>query len=505
MDKFLKLPWKNIVLVSSIIIFFVVLTIVIILFAQGKEVTPEGVKSTGIVRLFTVPDDVNAYVDGEKVRLIENRIESVNPGEIRLRLEKDGFEAWEKTLFIEEGKVKNVYAQLFPQEINAEKISSTNIDQVTFPLNKETILFSVINSEIKDDNGIWRYELSKSLLDFGDNVPERLKSFDEELLKKLRSNDYDFDASNDSRYILINIPNLKERYILSVDNSSENIFLNEELGFYPSTATWYKNSESILIENNNIVFEYKINSDEKILVNYDPTSAPRYSIASDKIYYFQNNIEEIMSYSNNNSITLEEEIITKRERTPISIHTSESLSNIIVIKDQSGLYFYDIENEYQNKFSNKGEIIEVANNGKSVLFRRNQKIFSHTLEETFDDRIYRTKTNEIKTESEPTNIYYSTNNTNIIIFTENKNDKFYTLQITDVDGQNTQTIAKDLKIAEPIAQITNNGNALYLLIEESDKAEISEVNEEETNNLEDEEIEVIQNTVNLFKIDLVEN
>jgi hypothetical protein len=61
----------------------------------------------------------------------------------------------------------------------------------------------VVDSETDSQIGLWKYKITRNLLDFGSNEPERIATFDDELISFLKNSSYSIQIAGDSNYVLL--------------------------------------------------------------------------------------------------------------------------------------------------------------------------------------------------------------------------------------------------------------------------------------------------------------
>lgn len=443
------------------------LLVIAIIIAQGKKVTPDGrLVDTAIIRLNTIPSDVTVYIDGKKVNKIENRLEGIETGEITLKLEREGYSDWEKTITLEAGVVKDVYAQLYPTELQFEQITNTDVDKLFFPDDVDFLFYTVINSEVASENGIWKYKLTRNLLDFGTISPTKITSLNTNLLQKLKEEDYVLSISPDSNKFLLNLPKSQVLYLFDANKDQPFIELEKELGYYPENTRWFRNSDSLVIQNNHILFEYNISSKESTLITYNPESSPVSGVNTSVVYHLRPDLNEIQKYLNKNNVSLELPKGFIVDQTINQVRTLRTDPDILLITNDLGLNYIDLDKNYFLNFSPIGEIVAISNNGFSVIYEKENVLYTFTLEETPDGKSYYTKTSEITLNRDNlVNIYFSNNSSNIIaLAVDDEGNR--TLWLMDYDGKNPRKIISEQTISGTSSQITNDGTAMYLLLED---------------------------------------
>jgi len=131
-----------------LVLAFFALAPVLILNVQGYRFDFEKMKlvETGGLSIKTSTPEANVSVDGQYKNKTSSftrdlLIQNLAPGEYEIRVEKDGYYAWEKTLGVEERKVtkmENIY--LFPEEISFSAYKE-NIKDFFLSESKKTILY----------------------------------------------------------------------------------------------------------------------------------------------------------------------------------------------------------------------------------------------------------------------------------------------------------------------------------------------------------------------------
>ncbi len=151
MEKFLVKKLAFIVLVLA----FLIVAPLLILNIQGYRLDFKKMKlvETGGLSIKTSIPEVSVFINDQyknKTSAFSRDllVQNLTPGEYKIRIEKTGYQAWEKTLNIEEKKVtkaENVY--LFPQNIPFQ-IYKENIKDFFISPDKKKILYLTENNEI---------------------------------------------------------------------------------------------------------------------------------------------------------------------------------------------------------------------------------------------------------------------------------------------------------------------------------------------------------------------
>ncbi len=452
-------------LIGTIITLLLLLvSAIVVILAQGKKITDEGkVIETSIIRLSVFPKDVKAYINDKEVTLNENRIENLEPNTYKIKLTKPGYSAWEKSITIEAGIVKDVYAQLYPESIKFDIVTKLNVDKLFNSIDSEYIFYTVTSSTILSENGIWKLKLVRNLLDFNENRPIQVAKFDAPTLVLLK-NGYDLKISEDNNKILLLIA--KElAYVYDANQSNVKVDLFEKLGFTPTKVEWLRNSDSFIVTKDNLLFEYDINSNQSTLINYNSEENFVYGYGSNTVYYIK--AGKIYKYSNRVSalLVLPQKAINLLANIS-SIRIANFNSNIIVFNSDSGLVFVDLDKNYVELIDTKGLIITMALNGKGIIFENDKKLFSYNLEETTDGSTYKSGVFNLSITTEDlSDIYFSPGTKNVIALKKGDN-LTKELILMDFDGTNKRKLVSDFNIKGTTTMISKNSTELYALIHE---------------------------------------
>ncbi|MDD5696732.1 MAG: PEGA domain-containing protein [Candidatus Pacebacteria bacterium] len=138
-----------------LVLAFLALAPVLILNVQGYRFDFEKMRlvETGGLSIKTSIPEAGVSVNGQYKNKTSSftrdlLIQNLAPGEYEIRVEKDGYHAWEKTLGVEEKKVtkmENIY--LFPEEISFS-VYKENIKDFFLPENKKTIFYLADDDQI---------------------------------------------------------------------------------------------------------------------------------------------------------------------------------------------------------------------------------------------------------------------------------------------------------------------------------------------------------------------
>jgi hypothetical protein len=152
--------------IISIIVAFIIMiaaSLVIMFFARGYrvDISTQNLQQTGILSINSTPDGALIYVNNVPKDATNNSVTGLKAGEYSVRLEKAGYQTWEKQVPIETGRVSQINAlliSLFP-EIRPLTITG-GVNPVLSPDRQKIIYLAAANTEPGAELGIWLLNLS---------------------------------------------------------------------------------------------------------------------------------------------------------------------------------------------------------------------------------------------------------------------------------------------------------------------------------------------------------
>lgn len=447
--------------------------------AQGNQLGSDGnLTNTSILRVNSTPSDVTVYINDQKALRNENRIEWLVPGSTKVTLKKAGYIDWEKTVELKAGVIEDIYAQLYPERLDFDKISDVNVDNFFFANNSDYIFYSVVNGEKDTDNGLWRLKLKRNILDIGNLVPSKVYTFTTTELVKLRANLYDFKISDDSSKAILDIPSVKEIYYIDLNNPNPTS-IKDILSFYPTKSNWLRNSNSMVASNGTILVTLDLNSKDLNLVYYSPDKEILFSTSSNQIYYFRSdkNVIYNLNGSQSNPVVL-----------PASYAASEVISNIYTSRDNSDIFytlensnlnFIDLEKNLSIQFMDIKEVLAVSPSGREVLYLGSDDLLKTiVLKDAQDLKTYTYTINSLNlTRSTLSNVFYTPSGKNIVALVNDPATLQKHIQFMDSDGKNSANLIENQNMVGVKIGIDDSGLGLYVMLKDpSDAVQDATVN-----------------------------
>lgn len=447
--------------------FFAVCIFALVL-AQGNQIDKNGnIVSTSILRINSVPEDVTVYINDQLAVKKENRVEWLQPGTVKVTLKKAGYITWEKTLELNAGIIEDIYAQLYPERPNFEKITSANIDNFYFSNNTDYIFYTIINGENESDNGLWKLKLKRNILDIGELLPSKVYTFTEEELIKLRQNDYSIKITDDVSKVLVDIPILKELYYIDLNNPIP-LVITDILTFYPQQSEWLRNSNTLIASNGNLLIALDINSRNQDLIYYSPDKEILYSVASNEVYYYRYDKNKLYNLSGSQSIPVVLPNTYKGTGIVTKLYSPKDNNEIFFIQENENLHFVDLEKDITLPFPEVKEVLAVARNGKNITYIDTENNFkSIVLKDSLDFKSYTYTIHSVDLNKDELNhLFYSPSGKNLIALVT-KEDEKKNIWFMDNDGLNSVNLINNEKLVKNKVDIDGTGLSLYVLLEDN--------------------------------------
>jgi len=273
-------------------------------YAQGYRFNfqTQQVSSTGILSIDTIPSRSDLFIEEEYYGKTPKST-TLSEGEYNLRIEKDDYHPWQKSVSIMEGKSTSIYPWLIATTIESKDSfsSSKTIDQDHIYQN-ETAIFFTLYEDIGNTRSyeIWKLSTNSSAWDFTDN-PNKILSFDIDLDLK---NSFDILPSPNSSIVLfsLTIDSVKDKYIMDTDttNNLNNLTPITLNGFSDYLITWNKSNKSLILESNIDILSYDLDTEIKYLITKKEADT-LYTFTTDRtglIYLMVGTLEEdLFNYS----------------------------------------------------------------------------------------------------------------------------------------------------------------------------------------------------------------
>ncbi len=469
------------VAILFIITLFVSITIFIIIVAKGGKVTENGIEQTGIIKINSNINDITVYVDGQKVNLKDKNIENLSKGEHNIKITKTGFTSWEKSVIVEEGIVKKIYVNLFPEKLSLKQVTNSNVDNVFFSPNGNYVFYVVKDSKNEKNNGIWKLKLTQNTFNLTENKPEKIRNLTDKLLK-IFNNNYNIIISPDNKRYIISNEDTKLIFNSSNDNEIINLEDTSYFGDKIDSIFWFKNGKSVILQSSKSLFEFNIEQRNITYIHKFTQNAPTYAINGNILIFFSNS--NYYLYQNQTRKILDTQMNLP---TPQKIVLAEKNPDDFFIYDtDNNLHFLDFKN---NKHITIGKysILKISASGQNAIIKDMEgNLFVFTQEFLPAKDTLRTEINLIKANYNPNYdfITFSSYSNLILLKTHKKQNEI--IYLYDIYGINNFKLLENQFIHDNSFALVDNNKKFYILLLDSTENE----NDKEKSNY------------NLYKIDL---
>lgn len=483
-----------------ITLFFAVILTTFLILIQGKQITPDqGIIQTGVIRVNSVPSNVEIFINDKPANRNGNVVANLSLGINTVRLEKEGYSNWEKAVDVRPNGVNDVFAQLFPNEFNLNQVINKNIHKLFINQDMSKAVFTVLNSEISEEIGLWERQLSSSLLNFNNsNQDEKITTFDNEFINLISSSDYDIEESNG--YYLFKIYSEKNAYYIY--NKSDDLL--EEISLFLGNSVDIIDliGSNLVIMKNNILYSYNINNASQTIISLQESDDKfKYCISGNKVFFTRNNKLNYFDLANNrNSVILTNDTV-------VNIYCSKNEKVINVVNDKGELVAiqYDL-NQFIKVLPAQSflEIIQISNAGDKFLYKNNGEQMSVAKIINFE-RLTQNAQAEVITylieDFDYKYVNFSDSSNNLVLVKSNvlNGQEINSFYISDIDGQNTNKVFESEALSlKFIPRLSQDGKRIFLIINSSiiDEESISEEASKDS-------VRPVDN-INLYRIDLVQ-
>lgn len=341
---------KSLLIIVSVFLFVIISTYIVILFARGYRPNLQGynliLNPTGILSATSKPKGASVYINDKLTTATDDTV-NLSPGNYLLKIVKDGYLPWQKSIIIKKEIVYQSDAQLFRSAPDLSPITlSGSINPVISP-DYSKIIYSVASASATQDNGLYLIELNNTPLSLSKNTPRQIAVN----FPGIDWSKASFVFSPNSRQILATFSNAV--YLLNLDTPITKTSLSDITVRLPLIRADWKNQEAELIQIRLSHLPEKLKS----LV----------STQSAKYISFSSNDDKVLYLAATDS-ALPQNIIT-----PPPAQSSQLQTRNL---QQGNYYVYDIKDDTNFLIGSQNSILNPfwMPNSNNVIFVENQAI-----------------------------------------------------------------------------------------------------------------------------------
>ena len=342
---------RSLFILFSVASFIVISTYIISLIARGYRFSIKDgliLNPTGMISATSRPKGASVYVNEKLVTATDDTI-NLSPGVYSLKINKDGFLPWQKTITIKPETVYQADIQLFSAVPDLKPLTLTGAINPSSNIENTKIVYAVASASATKDNGLYLIE--------SNGLPVSLiRGISRQLLPNTATIDwskYSFTFSPNSREILATSLDGKINYLLNLDT-----FIN------PTKLTDKTNNLSTINQN------WQIQTTTILAAKLDRIPKeiqPLVSTSSAKNIQFSSDENKILYLAQIDGD------ITKNIITPPPAQSTQN-QNRAIKKDN--YYVYDLKDDTNFLIGNKNDFSEPRwiPNSNNIVFVQGQNL-----------------------------------------------------------------------------------------------------------------------------------
>lgn len=205
---------KSLLVILSVTAFVVLGTYLISFFARGYQISFNNgpiLKATGLLSATSKPKSASVFINDRLITATDDTI-NLPPDTYNIKITKDGFLPWQKTIKIKKETVYQTDTQLFSSAPDLKPISLSGAINPSVSPDGTKIIYAVASASASIDNGLYQIELNDNIIPFNKNLPRQIASN----FPNIDWSKFTFTFSPNSRQILANFKNTT--YLISLDS-----------------------------------------------------------------------------------------------------------------------------------------------------------------------------------------------------------------------------------------------------------------------------------------------
>src|SRR3989344_5585126 len=153
---------KQLLITASILFFIIVSTIVVILYGMGYRFgftngKPD-ISGTGLLVATSIPDGAQVHINGHLTTATNNTL-NLFPGTYEVKIFKEGYFAWQKTIVVQKEVVSKADALLYPTAPKLESITPLGILHPSLDPSQSRIGYAIASQSARK-NGVYILDMS---------------------------------------------------------------------------------------------------------------------------------------------------------------------------------------------------------------------------------------------------------------------------------------------------------------------------------------------------------
>lgn len=288
----------RLVVTETIMVVAVVFTVILLTFiAMGYNLNKDGeLGQSGLVQIRSLPTGATITIDGDTILAKTNTSRLLSAGEHTIKLTRDGYDSWEKTVVSESGRLlKMEYARLFYQNRTPEQVAEIDGDvQFFVPAPNRDYVIVVLKG-----NNKWAY------YDLRGDGTVRTELDLTDIMKDLTPVEITWDQNSDKVLVKTLHKNETEWLVINVKNVKSSVNLTKEFAMNFSDVQFATDNGDKLyaLENGNL---RAIATNEKTVSQVMASDVKKYAFANSDLIYLTNSRKLSLYQDNSDDIGLAE-------------------------------------------------------------------------------------------------------------------------------------------------------------------------------------------------------
>ncbi|NMB47989.1 PEGA domain-containing protein [Candidatus Kuenenbacteria bacterium] len=354
---------RRIIYVFFILIFLLAAPIIILRVSGYRfNFTKRDWQKTGMIFLETKPSEANVYLDGALVASkTPARLKDLAPNKYTLRIEKDGFQNWEKAIQVTEGQTKEIqYIRLFRSGQAPKLLVSENIILLAPEIKNNQVL--ALANRSNDDKALL-------LIDLVRGESREIKSWDEKekIIEKIEFID------NGARAAVYSSGDLT---LVGLNSAGIETDLREKLGRnkkIDKIKMPIGGSESVYYINEGTLKKYSWSTNrEETILSYEPVD---YLVDGSKIYFLDNeSLDRTILKVIDQNQSAEPRVISSMERGDYQLAELDNNFLTISNEEENEILVVDLK-ENKNEWLKNASFYQWSDSGTEMLFGNNYELW----------------------------------------------------------------------------------------------------------------------------------
>jgi len=279
----------RVIIIETLMTIAVIAMVIVLTFvAMGYKLSADGtLDQSGLLQVSAKPSSVDVTIDDEEIFSLSNNSKMLTEGEHKVKLSKDGYDTWEKTVLITSGLLYQLdYPRLFKQNRDSEEIKTfeDELEFTSYSDDRSLLLYKYENESVWRiinlvDEKESKIDVSKVFVtdeeDESDEVDVQVKGINwsknsNKILAKIKKN-------KDTEYVLVDL-----------DDVDESVNLTEEFDMEFSEAKIASDSgeKIFVIEDGNL---RSISVSSKAISRVLVSDVESFTASGDTVFYVTKN------------------------------------------------------------------------------------------------------------------------------------------------------------------------------------------------------------------------